>query len=1117
MNHASRITHHWPGLNARSLRRRPPLLLIALLAAACIRVHAADLIDVPELGLRIARGFTVTQVADNDLVPDTWCITFDSNGRLVVGNSQSVRILDDTDNDGEFDASDVFAPVKRGVMGMAFDGNTLYAVADEALCRFEDGDGNGEADGPPEKLYPFGFGEHGAHAIRKGPDGWWHLVGGNDTAFNQRHVTLAGSPVARPEAGAFLRFTPDLSGSECFAHGFRNPYSFDFSALGDVLTYDSDTERDIFLPWYEPTRIYHVGHAQHHGWRLNGYKRSFPRPGLYLDVAAPLTRVGRGSPTGVVCYRHTQFPVAYRGGLFFADWTFGRVYFLPLESDGASYDDGEAEVFIEPMGMAGFAPTDLAVGPDGALYVAIGGRKTRGAIYRIEFDGQTPRWTFQPLGNHDLNDVLAAPQPLDAWSRANWIPIAQRLGAPPFNAVASEEGVAVPLRVRAIEVLTELFGGLPAGRVSYMTQSRAPVVRARLAWSLGRAPVENAGPALALLATDNHALVRRCALEALIDRPALVPPDALARAVSAGLGHTDDRVRLAATRLAARVPVEGWNALTNLLVRAVPLAQAGGVLAEIWRAPDTLAFPQLAPRLTNLLQSARDPFVRADVIRLGILAMGDWRLNDPSVEVFAPYEPAVPPNGAGEFAGLARLVRAGFPSGQTNLDMEAARFLAFVQDDDRKAAASMAALLTDLSPATSDFHYLVCLARLRAPLREVAPRLAHALVNLGRKLDGQEQRTKQSWDARLVELTQQLARREPAVADALARHPRLPVAAHLGLAGTFTGESRTAAARRFLVAARDPKFPWSPQLVDFLAELPREEVFPVFRARAFNPAARDAILQKLAAAPIPTDRPLFLGGLFSPQMPVAHASVDALLKLPPEASGTNLVGPLFLLRRVMTDPNEVVLRAQLVALISTGLKQDFKIQEPLGADAEALRATYRPMMDALLGKYPGLGRALNSDEADDAGRFATFMRGAPWAAGNAARGGQIFNERACATCHSGAAAIGPDLAGSAQRMSREDLMASIVFPNRDVAPAYRTTMFRLRDGQTVTGLIAFESADGWIVQTGAGTTARVNSVDVVSREPSNVSVMPAGLLGGLSGAEWADLYAYMKTLQQRRP
>ncbi len=1087
--------------------------LVALLAGAAT---GADLINVPEHGLRIPRGFTITQVADNDLVPDTWCMTFDARGRLVVANSQSIRILDDTDNDGVFDASDVFAPVKRGVMGMAFDGHTLHAVADDALCRFEDGDGNSEADGPPQKLFPFGFGEHGAHAIRKGPDGSWYLIGGNDTSFNQRHVTLAGSPVAKPEAGALLRLTPDLSGSECIAHGFRNPYSFDFNPLGDIFTYDSDTERDIFLPWHEPTRVYHVGHAQHHGWRLTGYKRSFPRPGYYADVTPPLVRVGRGSPTGVVCYRHTAFPQAYRGGVFHADWTFGRVYFTPLDLDGASYEHTEPEVFIEPLGTQGFAPTDLAVSPDGALHISIGGRKTRGAVYRIDYDGPPSPRQHLPLANADLNNVLSAPQPLDAWSRAIWVPLAQRLGAPAFAAIASEESIAAPLRVRAIEVLTELFGGMPPGRVTYMTQSREPAVRARLAWSLGRAPLEISGSALAALANDNQPFVRRCALEALIDRPSLAAPEVLAQVAAANLAHTDERVRLAATRLAARAPDDAWHALTNTLSRSAALAQAGGVLAEMWRAPDTLAFPQLVPRLTNILALARDPVSRLDVVRLLILAHGDWHLNDPSVEVLAPYEPAVAPANAVESASVARQLRAVFPSGSTNLDLEIGRLLAMLADDDRRSAGVMMALVTETSAAQSDFHYLACLARLRAPLAEHAPRIAHAILNLNRKLDGQEQRVKQSWDARLIELVQHYTRREPKIADALLQHPRLVAPAHLGLAGTLSGEQRPAAARRFLAAARDPRFPWSGALVDFIGELPRDEVLPLFRVRAGNPAAREAILVKLAAAPQPSDRGLFLGGLGSPQAPVARASLEALLKLPPDPSGTNLVAPLRLLRRTVGEPAEAAMRAQVVALLAASLKQEFNIQEAPGAKADALRALYQPVFDSLTKKYPGLARALNADDADDTTRFASFTRGAPWNAGDAGRGEQIYNERACAACHSSSSAIGPDLAGAAQRMSREDLMAAIVFPSRDVAPAYRTTQFHLRDGQTVMGLIAFESADGWIVQTGAGATARVNSADVVSRDASSVSVMPSGLLGGLSPAAWADLHAYLKTLQTRR-
>ena len=94
-------------------------------------------------------------------------------------------------------------------------------------------------------------------------------------------------------------------------------------------------------------------------------------------------------------------------------------------------------------------------------------------------------------------------------------------------------------------------------------------------------------------------------------------------------------------------------------------------------------------------------------------------------------------------------------------------------------------------------------------------------------------------------------------------------------------------------------------------------------------------------------------------------------------------------------------------------------------------------------------------------------------------------------------------------------MNAIVFPSRDVAPPYRTTTFRLRNGEVYTGMVAFESADGWILQTGAGTSVRINSADVLSRIPSNVSIMPSGLLNGLSSRELADLYAYMRTLQAR--
>src|SRR5262249_16792313 len=149
--------------------------------------------------------------------------------------------------------------------------------------------------------------------------------------------------------------------------------------------------------------------------------------------------VGRGSPTGVVCYRHHQFPEHYRGGFFALDWTFGKLYFFPLQPQGASYRTN-AEVFLEAIGTNGFDPTDIAVAADGSLFVCMGGRGTRGAVYRVEYvgAGHAPPASAQEAPS-DLDTVLHAPQPLDAWSRAGWIPSARKLGRAPFAAAVLDE------------------------------------------------------------------------------------------------------------------------------------------------------------------------------------------------------------------------------------------------------------------------------------------------------------------------------------------------------------------------------------------------------------------------------------------------------------------------------------------------------------------------------------------------------------------------------------------------------------------------------------------------------------------------------------------------------
>jgi putative membrane-bound dehydrogenase-like protein len=1087
-------------------------LLWLAFAGSISSARAADLVAVPDFGLRIERGFAISEFAGNDLAPDVWCMTLDAAGRVVVGNGNSIRVLVDEDGDGEADDFITFAKVERGVMGLCFDGNSLYATADGWLQRYEDANGDSIADGPPEKLFPLGFGEHGGHAMRKGPDGWWYLIGGNDTGFTgEKHATLGSSPIRRPEAGALLRLTPDGQQVEIIAHGFRNPYDFDFNADGDIFTYDSDVERDAFLPWNFPTRIYHVGYGQHHGWRLTGYKRSWPRPDYYADTIPMLSRAGRGSPTGVTTYRHFQFPPYFHDGLFFADWTFGKILFLPLEANGASYTVDDADVFLEPIGTQGFAPTDLAVAADGSLYISIGGRKTRGAVYRVEWTGaQTPP-NLLPLASVDLNNVLLAAQPLEAWSRAIWMPAAQRLGAQAFGQFVSDNSWPDKYRVRAIEVFTEMFGGVPPLRARAAVQTGTDLVRARLAWSIGRAPGENAADLLLTLANDRNDAVRRSALDAIADQITLFDGTDLVRVAQGSLAHANKYVRLAAVRVASRMPGESWLELTTVMPKNSS-AVAAAAIAQVWRTPDRLTHPEIVPPLTNLLAQTSDANVRLDVVRLLILALGDWHLNNPSVEVFTAYEP---PTELKEFdlPALRRMARGIFPSGDAALDAEVARLLAMLEDEEKRTAGLFVNLINDRTDATSDFHYLTCLARVRAVVPENTTRVAAAILALNRKLGGQEARVKQNWSVRLVEVTQQLIRRDPTLANVLLKNPQLITPGQVFLASAFEGEKHLAVARAFLNAVRaNTTFPWSSELVALLNVLPTEDVAPLYRRHWNNVALRDEMLPRLAEQPLAGDRPKFLSGLSSLQPSVARASLGALLKLPRDFTGTNLVAPLKLLHKSMSEPAEQPLRTQLVTLIGSSLKHEFTITEPLNADAVTLRKTYQPVFDFVGGKYPGLLRVMSADDNDDPLKWTATWKQITWTRGDAARGAEIYAARACASCHGGAGAIGPDLAGAGQRMSPEDLMNAIVFPSRDIAPPYRTTSFRMRNGETYTGIIAFESADGWIVQTGAGTTARIDSANVVSRQPSNVSVMPSGLLSGLNAQGLADLQAYLRTM-----
>ncbi|HEX5442432.1 MAG TPA: PVC-type heme-binding CxxCH protein [Pirellulales bacterium] len=376
----------------------------------------------PVAGLRAPKGFEVCQYADETLSPDAIRMTVDRRGRIVVSGPGYIRILIDDDGDGRADRAEDFSSEPRGgAMGLLWEGDTLYYVGQGGLRRLRDADGDDHADGPSELIRAVkASGEHEAHALRRGPDGWLYLLCGNNAGIDASWAQLPTSPIREPVAGCVVRFTPEEQASEIVADGFRNAYGMDFNDEGELFTFDSDNERCVSLPWYEPTRFYHVVPGGHYGWLSPQRARFWRLPPYLPDVVAPAATLGRGSPTGVACYRHRQFPSRYRGGFFVLDWTFGRVEFLSLTRTGSTYQ-AKPETFLKSVGENGFAPTDVLVHPQtGDLYVSIGGRGTRGAVYRVRYEGSGFRVQDSVSVDETAN---GSPAP---WTSLDWRPEAKR-------------------------------------------------------------------------------------------------------------------------------------------------------------------------------------------------------------------------------------------------------------------------------------------------------------------------------------------------------------------------------------------------------------------------------------------------------------------------------------------------------------------------------------------------------------------------------------------------------------------------------------------------------------------------------------------------------------------
>lgn len=124
--------------------------------------------------------------------------------------------------------------------------------------------------------------------------------------------------------------------------------------------------------------------------------------------------------------------------------------------------------------------------------------------------------------------------------------------------------------------------------------------------------------------------------------------------------------------------------------------------------------------------------------------------------------------------------------------------------------------------------------------------------------------------------------------------------------------------------------------------------------------------------------------------------------------------------------------------------------------------------------------------------------------------GKVTYAAVCAACHKlygEGGAIGPDLTGS-DRHNLDYLLGNIVNPNEVVPADYLLTVFTLKDGRVVSGVVPEQNERTVTVQTPVERVA-IPVDTIAKRESLPVSLMPEGLLGAMDEAAVKDLFAYL--------
>lgn len=493
-------------------------------------------------------GFVIELVAKSPLVDRPISCDFDELGRLYVtdssGSNENVqeqlkkkphRIvrLEDTDGDGRFDHSVVFAEQMMFPEGAMWHDGSLYVCAPPQIWKLTDTDGDGKAD--KREVWFDGKTLTGCandlHGPYLGPDGWIYWCKG---AFAEQTYAQKDGGKFVTRAAHIFRRRPDGGMIEpVMTGGMDNPVELVFTPEGELvfnstfLHHPHDGKRDGLVH-----AIYGGVYGKQHGV-LEGH----PRTG---DLMPVLVDHDASAPSGLVRLESDHFGPDYENNILCSSFNMHKVFRHRIATQGSMLNT-QNEDFVVCHDLD-FHPTDIIEDADGSvLIVDTGGwyklccptsqlvkPDVLGAIYRVRRKNavrpQDPRGLQLDWRRLNPASLIADPRPV-VRRRAQWLAAKQGRTGELAKVWRAESLADEMTRLQAVWTVSKIQSQEARQTIRLALKDSSPRVRQAAAHVVSAWNNPLAVNELLQLLKDKHAVIRRVAAEALgrIGLPVAVP------------------------------------------------------------------------------------------------------------------------------------------------------------------------------------------------------------------------------------------------------------------------------------------------------------------------------------------------------------------------------------------------------------------------------------------------------------------------------------------------------------------------------------------------------------------------------------------------------------------